>query len=427
MSDAPTAFAEAVHEVAYAYFAVPFFRRHMDDAGCAPTDLRRPSDLERIPPTVKAQYRSNFPHGVLAAGHGLDDPMLRRLQSSGTEGDRLLSVTYVFTLAERMATSLQMNPRYRFLSEASAIKTCRFAAPNCSDVECANPNSTMQDRTLPDGTLVLPVYHDLLTTPDAMLEQAAAEMSEYDPNLFYVDPVHMTWLAAHLARRGVQRWPGKRQAAVILSYTMPTHGTRRRIETFFGPGVPVAGALAMSEFGYLGMECQEGTLHLNTTDFYLEFVRDGQPGGPGELAELYVTTLRERVSPKIRYRTGDFYRRHHTPCRCGSAHPAVTYEGRRKNLLTAGGGRRVTPREVDDVIGVRSWIDLYQLSQLGADRFVLRFVGERSPDAREEESLRGQLADLLASSNVRCVHASYIASERGGKFSACKGPDEAAT
>lgn len=414
------AFERARQEIAYAYESVPFFREHMDRAHCLPRQIRVPADLGKVPATQKKHYRSNFPHGVLARGHSLDEPFLARMQSSGTEGERLLSVNYLFVLAERMATCLGMNPMFRFLLDAREILTCRYAAPNCSDVECANPNSTLEDRLLPDRTLVLPVYHDLLTTPDAMLQRAAAEIKIYQPNLLYVDPIHISWLIRHRRKLDAASLEIERQFGVLLSYTLPTAMHRRRIEAFFGPQVPVASVLAMSEFGYLGMECAYGTMHLNSDDYYLEFLVGDRPAAAGELAELYVTTLGDRLSPKIRYRTGDLYRLPDRPCACASPHPAVIPEGRRKNALMAADRTPVTARAVDRAVGEWPWIDLYQLTQLDRDRYLFRFVGDRAHSPAEEDQLRRSLADVVQSRRVQIAQTEYLPAERGGKFMFCQ-------
>lgn len=420
MLDNHEAFERARREISYAYESVGFFREHMDQARCRPSDLRVPADLQKVPATQKRHYRSNFPHGVLAKGHSLDEPFLTRMQSSGTEGERLISVNYLFNLAERMATCLGINERFRFLLEAREIRTCRYAAPNCSDVECANPNSTMQDRILPDQTLVLPVYHDLLTTPPAMMQRAASEIGAYQPNLLYVDPVHMSWLIRFLQESGVSSFSIERPFGVILSYTLATRLHRKRIQEFLGPEVPVASVLAMSEFGYLGMECVHGTMHLNGEDFYLELLCDGRPAQAGELAELFVTTLGDELSPKIRYQTGDLYRLASQPCACGSRHPAVIPEGRKKNMLTSARGELVSARTVDELVGARPWIDLYQLTQMDGPRYLFRFIGNRSQGREEEAQLRQSLAGLFQSDRVQLGQTEYLPSERGGKFMFCQ-------
>ncbi len=186
-----TSFEMAKSEVSFAFERVPFFRAHLEVAGLSPKDLKRPEDFARVPPTTKSHYRRNFPAGVLAEGRTLDEPGLTRIPSSGTGGERLITVIHASSVSERWFTSLSVHPGFTFLTKTRGVRTCSYAAPNCSDVECSNPNATMADRTLPDRTLVLPVYHDLLTTPEAMRDTAAHEIAAYEPHLMYVDATHL--------------------------------------------------------------------------------------------------------------------------------------------------------------------------------------------------------------------------------------------
>ena len=108
-------FPRAKRELAYAFEHVPFYRAHLESAGLVPGAITRPEDMLRVPPTRKVHYRRNFPAGVIARGHSLDEPFVYRNQSSGTEGDRLVSVAHSFTLAARMATCLTVHPSFTFL------------------------------------------------------------------------------------------------------------------------------------------------------------------------------------------------------------------------------------------------------------------------------------------------------------------------
>src|SRR5690606_3146199 len=154
----------AQKEVAFAYEKVPFFRN-----GSSPPNWLGAGGMTNVPLTSKVEYRKNFPRGILAEGRSVNDPYVNRMQSSGTSGDRLVSVVHAFKLADRMANCVAVNKRLEFLTKVPRIRTCRYAAPNCCDVECSNPNVGMEDRILQDGTLVRPVHHDFLTTPDRML------------------------------------------------------------------------------------------------------------------------------------------------------------------------------------------------------------------------------------------------------------------
>jgi phenylacetate-CoA ligase len=412
-------FALVQREIALAYERVGFLRTHLDQARLVPGDIREPSDMLRLPVTRKADYRRNFPAGVIARGYNLRSRHVMRFQSSGTEGERLVSVVFSYDLARRQATCLEINPRFGALWRAGLrLRTCRYAAPNCSDVECSNPNSGMKDRMLADGTLVLPVYHDLLTTPVAMTTRALDEIEEYDPHLLFIDPTHFAFLVRAMRRAG--RKPHKTEGVCINSgYTMCTRVARRQIRECYGPATPFADMLGMSELGYLGFECLQGNLHLNTKDYYAEFLCDHRPAEPGELAELVVTTLEDHLSPHIRYATGDLYRYTTARCACGSTLPVVLAEGRDKNMLWRRDGTRLTPRELDELIGEAGWIDLYRMEQLGDDEFDLRYLCNDAVTPQLEAELAGRVRDALRTANLSCRAVSYLPSDRGGKFISC--------
>jgi phenylacetate-CoA ligase len=411
-------FARASQEIAYAYERVQFFTSLMDAAHVDPWSIRLPSDITRVPLTTKMHYRANFPAGVVARGHSINGALVRRMHSSGTEAERLISVTHAYNLAERMANCLRGNPRLDFLRSAREIRTCRYAAPNCSDVECSNPRATMEDRMMPDNVLVLPVSHDVLLTPAPMLDAAADEIAAFAPNLLYVDPTHL----AHLVRRlrETQRsFPQHNALAVALSFTLATRIARAQIETFVGPGVPVVDTLAMSEFGFVAMECDHGRVHLNTHDFYCEILtKRGEPAGRCT-GQLCVTTLGDELSPHIRYLTGDLVRWTGSACCCGNAQPTIRIEGRKRNMMRRSDGAGVTPREVDDAVGLTPGISVYQLRQRRSGTFEFRYVPSATK-AKPEPGLRDQLVELLGARDLAFERITYIPCERGGKLMSCK-------
>ncbi len=412
-------FRKVQNEILYAYKNTRFFHKHMEQAGLVPKNILKPGDLSRIPPTVKKDYRKSFPVGVIASGFNLKSPHVMRFQSSGTEGDRLVSVVLSYDLARRQASCISINPQFSSLWQPGLkLRTCRFAAPNCSDVECANPNSTMESRMLPDGTLVLPVYHDLLTTPEVMINRALDEIEEYDPHLLFVDPTHFAFLIRAMKKAG--RVPHKTKGFCIMSgYTLCTQVARRQIKECFGSEVAFADMIGMSELGYLGFECQAGQQHMNVKDFHIEFICDGRPAKPGELAELIITTLGDRLSPHIRYATGDLYRVNAEECPCGSAIPAVRAEGRVKNVLWLNDNSVVTPKELDELIGPAPWMDMYQMNQTDDDEFSFQYLRNEAWTQQAESELVENLQETLKTKNIRCSSTNYLPADRGGKFLSC--------
>jgi phenylacetate-CoA ligase len=416
MNNYDDTFELAKEEIAYAYEKVLFFRKHMEKASLTPKDIKTPEDFQRIPPTEKKHYRKNFPVGVLAEGYSLNDKSLYRTQSSGTTSERMVTIEAGLFYFERAVECISVYPSLQDTFTAIPRRHCRYAAPNCSDVECANPYSTMQDRILEDGTLVLSVYHDLLTTPERILQMNIQEIETYQPQMYYIDPTHLAFLIRHMRKSGYS----PPAAPIFASYTPCTKISKRQILEMFGKDTPFAEFVSMSELGWLGMECSEGNLHINTTSFYIELLNNGKPAKQGELAELYVTTLDNGCMPFIRYRTGDIYRFISPKCQCGHDFPVVQFEGRRSNIIFSNDNIAVTPKGLDDIIGDPDWMDIYKLKQVDDSDFLFNFI----PNEKYEKNLENYIAEALYRQLGRDItlvieKVDYIPTERSGKFLSC--------
>ncbi|THA51675.1 phenylacetate--CoA ligase family protein [Streptomyces sp. A1136] len=412
----PSTFEAVREEIAYAYDNTVFFRKHMEASGLLPSDIREPADFLRLPPTSKPHYRRNFPAGVLAKGYTLNSPHVMRFQSSGTSGERLNSAILSYDLARRQASALGVNRRFDELwRPGSRPRICRFAPPNCSDVECATGFSTMEDRILADGTLVLTVAHDLLATPEWQIVKALDEIELYEPDLLVVDPTHFAFLT-RWARKLGRAITSPRRLHMVCGYTLMTRVARRQIEEFMGPDLPVGDMIGMSELGYLGFECHHGNRHVNNRDFHMEFIRDGLPVADGETGEMYVTTVDDGLVPRIRYATGD----HFTPlggrCTCGSDLPLVRIEGRATHMIRLADGRLVTPGAVDALVGDAPGIDLYKLEQDRTGACTFRYIPNAAAREAQSTALEQRLTEALAPNPVRFEAVDYIAGERSGKF-----------
>ncbi|MFD0883313.1 phenylacetate--CoA ligase family protein [Streptosporangium algeriense] len=414
-----SAFDGALRELAFAYENVPFFREHLNGAGIRPADISSLEEWRQVPATVKADYRLNFPAGVLARGKTLAEPRVLKSQSSGTGGDRLTTVAHTYSLAARMQATLSVNaPLRTALANCRHHRPARYAAPNCSDVDCATPFSTVKDRTLPDGTLVLPVAHDLLATPQYMVRQAMDELREFRPDWLYVDPTHLAFLLREVAQ--LRERPPEVQA-IVLTYTLATGVARRQISEHYGD-VPMSQIVSMTELGWVAGECPHGNMHVNSRTFLPEFLVGDQPARPGELAELVMTSIGDRLCPHIRYRTGDVYRLGADDCPCDSAFPVARHEGRFQNMIWKPDGRWVTAREIDDCVGRNPGIELYQARQLTDGSVSFSYIPVGPSAAAEVRDLEERLRDLFGTGlRLTVTSTDYISAQRSGKFASCVG------
>ncbi|WBB78070.1 phenylacetate--CoA ligase family protein [Micromonospora sp. WMMD882] len=407
---APAVLAAAWREHAFAREQVPVF----GDLA-APTGTTYEHFRDLVPVTRKPDYRTGFPTRVVARGADLAAPDVLMSHSSGTGGDRLTSVSRLYDLSARQETTMRTHPTFAaLLSSISGQRVGRYAAPNCSDVECANPLTTIADRTLRDGTLVLPVAHDLFTTPERMVRQALSELQEYRPHWLYTDATHLSFLITRARAAGIDRFPGVR--AVLLTYTRATATAKRIIRDFFGPSVPVVEVISMSELGWVAMECPRGRMHLNAESFLAELRADGD----GPAGELMLTTVGDRLSPHLRYATGDMYSRYGDACPCGATSPSVRLEGRASEALHGVDGVVLWPRAVDEIVGAPDGMLAYRVHQdeAGDVEFSYLPMADGMP-SDEPERIGAELANRLKGRQVRVRESGYLASQRSGKYISC--------
>lgn len=408
-----------LEEVNYAYENVSFYQKKLDQLGVKPTDMTEETALSLLPLTEKRDYRKNFPMGVIAKGFSLNHPMLTKSQSSGTTGERLVTYEIGMNLLMRAVGCAEIHSEVSQVFTSKGRKICRYAAPNCSDVECANPNSVMADRILADGTLVLPVYHDLLTTSEQMINRAIEEILEYKPDLFYVDPTHFAFLLREFKKRNIT----PPMIPVMTSYSAATRVSQRQIEEFYPLDSHFTELLSSSEMGWIAMKCQHGNLHLNDDHFFFEINnKDGSSTEPGEVGELCISSIDQGALPHLRYQTGDMARLVEQPCECGSHRRQIIMEGRLTHFITQQGEPVISPQQIDQLIGAPLWLDQYQLEQNSDTQFSFKIMVNDCYNPGVEKEFVGLLQDALKQAiDVQVDVVDYIASERSGKFQPVKG------
>lgn len=414
-------FPGVLKELSYSFDNVEFYQELFSSTGVDLTKINHPEDLELIPFTSKSDYRRNFPKGTLAKGFTLSHPMITSSRSSGSTGERLITLEIGMHLLSRAISCAKVNPAINTAFHSKGRKIARYAAPNCSDVECANPNSSIEDRILPDQTLVLPVYHDLMTTTQEMLDRTIEEINEYQPDLFYVDPTHFAFLLRHYKKRGLT----PPDIPVMVAYTGATDCARRQIGEFYDMGAMYGELLSSTEFGWVAMECNHGHLHANDDSFFFEYV-DVEFTSPldNTYKELCISSIDQGASPHIRYRTGDIVSVAHGQCECGSTRARIVMEGKVSHFLVKDGQPFLSPQQVDKMIGGPAWLDLYQLEQVKENEFLLKIIANDSYQQGDESDFIERLKHVFNTDlQVNVSFVDYIASERSGKYQYVRGLD----
>jgi phenylacetate-CoA ligase len=175
--------------------------------------------------------------------------------------------------------------------------------------------------------------------------------------------------------------------AVATTAAPLTSSARRRLESFFD--APVYDEYRGSEFGWMAGECRvrEG-LHTFADVRLVEVVDDdGRPLPAGEVGNLVLTDLTNRVFPLIRYRNGDRGALTGEPCSCGVTLPMMRQpDGRTTDLLRLPSGRSLNHRLMAMFSKHPDSVRLFQIHQRSDYSIVIRVVpGPGSDSARQIE------------------------------------------
>jgi phenylacetate-CoA ligase len=136
-----------------------------------------------------------------------------------------------------------------------------------------------------------------------------------------------------------------------------------------------------------------------------------KPAEPGGRGELVMTSLTDRASPLIRFRTNDFVLVDREPCRCGRTHARIRTLGRTGDLVQVG-ERKVMPSDIGPVLekvdGCRAALFQIYLPREPAPRLRLR-VGYDADQDPDLQGLRSSVTQALAAALEVEVDAEMIA------------------
>lgn len=171
--------------------------------------------------------------------------------------------------------------------------------------------------------------------------------------------------------------------AVATTAAPLTASARARLEDVFG--APVHDEYRGSEFGWMAGECERRDgLHIFSDIRRIEVVdENGDPAAPGELGDLVITDLRNRVFPLIRYRTGDRGILRAEQCACGRSLPMMEQpQGRTTDLIRLPSGAVLAHRLMGMFGNHPEAVRLFQIHQLADYSITVRIVEGDVAEAR---------------------------------------------
>ncbi len=322
-------------QVARAYERVAFYRRALEGRGVHPRDIQTLDDIERLPFTVKDDFRVTYPYGLFAVP--LKD-VVRLHASSGTTGKPVVGG---YTRAD--------------LTMWGEVMARTFAAGGVTDEDVfqnfygyglftGGLGAHIGAEVI--GATVIPMSGGLTRRQVMMMEDLGATVIAGTPSYTLV-------IAETASEEGIDLHSRTKVRVGFFGAEPWTEGMRREIEERFGlAAFDIYGLTEVIGPG-VAAECpRHQGLHINEDHFYPEVIdpETGKRLPDGEIGELIFTCLTREALPLLRYRTRDRVALVHEMCPCGRTFVRMQrVRGRTDDMLIVR-GVNVFPNQIEQVL-----------------------------------------------------------------------------
>ena len=371
---------------------VPLHRSRMRAAGVRPQDVRSLEDLARLPFTVKADLREQYPFGLFARKQS---EIARLHASSGTTGKPTI-VGYTAKDIDTWARLMARSFACAGVRPGDVIHNAYGYGLFTGGLGAHYGGERL-------GATVVPVS-------GGMTERQVALLQDLGARVLCATPSYALNIAEVAEREGVDLSAGALEVGI---FGAEPWSEAMRAELQARLGIRAVDVYGLSEIMGPGVavecEAQDG-LH-GWEDHFLFEIIDPQSGAPlpdGAEGELVITTLTKEALPMIRYRTRDITRLTRAPCGCGRSHVRIRrITGRNDDMLIIR-GVNVYPSQIEAVlVGLPGVAPHYQLvlERRGAlDEVTVEIEAAGAGTAHEE--LGRQVAHHIKSRIGVTVHVS---------------------
>lgn len=317
------------------YENVPHYKKKFQNVGVEPGDIKTLDDLCRLPFTVKADFRDNYPFGLFASPQ---KDIVRFHASSGTTG----KPTVVGYTKNDMDTWQELIARLVTMAGVTEDDTAQISFGYGLFTGAFGLHQGLEKV----GAAVIPMS-------SGNTEKQIMVMKDFGTTALISTPSYALHMAEVALRMGIDPKVDLNLKWGLFGGEGSTEGMRNEINQRWG--LFATENYGMSELIGPGVsgECQAlKGMHISEDHFIPEIIdpKTGKVLGEGEVGELVITTITKEALPIIRYRTKDITSLTYEKCDCGRTTVRMSkIQGRSDDMLILG-GVNVFPSQIEEVL-----------------------------------------------------------------------------
>lgn len=369
-----------------------FYAKRLKECGIVSgQDIKKLSDLTKIPYTTKDDLRSCYTDGLLAVS--LDD-VIRLHSSSGTTG----TPTVIYHTAQDIDNWTDI------LARAIIATGCTKAdvLQNMMTYGLFTGGIGLHYGAERVGMTVIPI------SSGNTIRQLKF-MKDFHTTVLHATPSYLLHIYTKLEEGEISLNELCLKKAFVGAEPH-SENTRKKIENLFN--IDVYNSYGLSEMNGpgVGFEClaKQG-MHVWEDNYILEVINsdNGALLADGEEGEIVFTTLKRQATPLLRYRTKDLSSVYTNECSCGRTHRRIArIKGRSDDMLIIN-GVNIYPSQIEEVImkipemGTNYQICLESRGSLDSLIVKAELSAEYfTDDVREFDALKAEIIEKLKSAII---------------------------